>query len=123
MDAEIDIEAARVEVGRKARVDRVRQAAAIPHLAEQARRAAVAHDRIQQVGCGAAILGNITIGDDAIIGANAVVAVDVPTNAMVVVPPPRIVAKQSSEVSPQRGNDLYVFPDRDGSSHQIDALL
>lgn len=36
------------------------------------------------IGAGAKILGNITIGDDVIIGANAVVIKDVPSNTIAV---------------------------------------
>jgi serine O-acetyltransferase len=43
------------------------------------------------VGAGAKILGNITIGDDVNIGANAVVIRDVPSNSTVVGVPGRVV--------------------------------
>ncbi len=43
------------------------------------------------IGCGACILGNVHIGDDAKIGANAVVLVDVPDGATAVGIPARIV--------------------------------
>ena len=41
------------------------------------------------LGCGAVILGNITIGDRATIGPNTVVMTDVPADASVFVSPPR----------------------------------
>lgn len=42
------------------------------------------------IGCGVAILGRVTIGDDAVIGANAVVLKDVPPGALAVGVPARI---------------------------------
>ena len=45
------------------------------------------------IGCGAKILGNITIGDYSKIGANAVILKDVPANSTVVGIPGRIVKK------------------------------
>jgi serine O-acetyltransferase len=53
-----------------------------------------------QVGAGAMILGDITIGDNAAIGANVVVTTDVPPNAKVVVAPSRII--------PERQRDLHL---------------
>lgn len=44
-----------------------------------------------QIGAGACLLGNIKIGDHAVIGANAVVIHDVPENAVVVGVPGKIV--------------------------------
>jgi serine O-acetyltransferase len=44
-----------------------------------------------QVGCGAAILGKVTIGDGARIGPNAVVMTNVPAGATVFAPPSRII--------------------------------
>ena len=46
------------------------------------------------VGCGAKILGPVTIGDGAIIGANAVVLEDVPAGATAVGVPARIIVKK-----------------------------
>ena len=43
------------------------------------------------IGCGAKVLGNITIGDNAKIGANAVVLKDVPANTTAVGIPARII--------------------------------
>lgn len=45
------------------------------------------------IGAGAVIIGRVTIGDDSIIGANAVVLTDVPANSIAVGVPARIVAK------------------------------
>ena len=44
-----------------------------------------------KVGCGAIVIGSITIGDGAIIGAGAVVTKDVPANAIVAGNPARII--------------------------------
>jgi serine O-acetyltransferase len=46
------------------------------------------------IGAGAKILGNITIGDDAVIGANAVVLKDVPPGAFAVGIPARIIRQE-----------------------------
>ncbi|QKJ67729.1 serine acetyltransferase [Deefgea piscis] len=46
-----------------------------------------------EVGAGAKILGNIQIGDDAKIGANAVVLIDVPAGAIAVGIPAKIIQK------------------------------
>jgi serine O-acetyltransferase len=45
------------------------------------------------IGAGAKILGAITIGDDVVIGANAVVITDVPPNSLAVGVPARIIAR------------------------------
>lgn len=50
-------------------------------------------DRVE-IGAGAVLLGGITIGDDAVIGANTVVRVDVPANAVVLPPDPTIVIRR-----------------------------
>jgi serine O-acetyltransferase len=47
-------------------------------------------DRVD-IGCGAVILGRITIGHDAVVGANAVVLADVPPHSVAVGVPARIV--------------------------------
>lgn len=51
------------------------------------------------VGAGAKILGAVTIGDDAIIGANSVVVRDVPAGAVVAGIPARIIEKKAPLVS------------------------
>jgi putative colanic acid biosynthesis acetyltransferase WcaB len=48
-----------------------------------------------EVGCGASILGPITIGDGARIGAGSVVVKDVPAGATVIGNPARIVSSES----------------------------
>ena len=45
------------------------------------------------IGAGAKLLGEIVIGDDVIIGANAVVITDVPSRSLAVGVPARIIAK------------------------------
>ncbi|MEN8132599.1 MAG: hypothetical protein ABFS45_20945, partial [Pseudomonadota bacterium] len=45
-----------------------------------------------EFGAGAQILGRITIGDGARIGANAVVTTDVPPHSIVFVDKPKIIA-------------------------------
>ena len=47
------------------------------------------------IGTGAKILGNVTIGENARIGANAVVLSDVPANSTAVGVPARVIAHQS----------------------------
>jgi serine O-acetyltransferase len=55
------------------------------------------------VGCGAAILGRVTIGDDARIGPNAVVVTDVPAGATVFVPTPRMMMNMRQPSSHDAG--------------------
>lgn len=43
------------------------------------------------VGCGAAIIGKVFIGDDVRIGPNVVVTMNVPAQSSVVSPPPRVI--------------------------------
>lgn len=43
------------------------------------------------IGCGACVLGGVTIGDNVSIGANAVVITDIPDNAVVVGIPGKVV--------------------------------
>ncbi len=52
------------------------------------------------IGAGAKLLGPITIGDDAVIGANAVVVKDVPAGAIAVGVPARIQWPKSSDQQP-----------------------
>ena len=49
------------------------------------------------IGPGAVILGGITVGDDALIGANAVVNFDVPANAVVAAPIAQVISDKGSE--------------------------
>jgi serine O-acetyltransferase len=58
------------------------------------------------VGVGAALLGAITIGDNAKIGGGSVVVRDVPANATAVGVPARIVMKDGIAVSPPAEEDV-----------------
>jgi serine O-acetyltransferase len=49
------------------------------------------------IGTGAKVLGHVTVGDDARIGANAVVLSDVPPGATAVGIPARILVRKSHE--------------------------
>ncbi len=49
------------------------------------------------IGCGACVLGGITVGDDCKIGANAVVIADVPAGSTVVGVPARIVRRAEGD--------------------------
>ena len=51
------------------------------------------------IGCGAKLLGDIFVGDGAIIGANAVVLMDIPSNALAVGVPAHIHPRSSSSDS------------------------
>lgn len=48
------------------------------------------------IGAGAVIVGGITIGEDSVIGANVVVATDIPPHSLVVAPPPVIRRRSAS---------------------------
>lgn len=48
------------------------------------------------IGCGAKIIGNVHIGDNVRIGANCVVATDIPANCSVVMNKPRIIQKENN---------------------------
>lgn len=50
------------------------------------------------IGSGAKVLGNITIGDDSVIGANSVVLMDIPSQATVVGIPGRVVTLAGERV-------------------------
>ncbi|OGI18810.1 MAG: serine O-acetyltransferase [Candidatus Melainabacteria bacterium RIFCSPHIGHO2_02_FULL_34_12] len=63
------------------------------------------------VGCGAKILGNITIGDNCQIGANSVVIKDVPSNSTVIGIPARIVLHQGRKVHERDPLNHNLMPD------------
>jgi serine O-acetyltransferase len=63
------------------------------------------------VGAGAKILGNIVIGSNSYIGANAVVLKDVPDNSTVVGIPGRIVRREGVRVPPGESLDHVHLPD------------
>jgi serine O-acetyltransferase len=46
-----------------------------------------------EVCCGAKVLGGITVGDNVLIGANAVVVKDVPSNSVVAGVPARVIKR------------------------------
>lgn len=50
-----------------------------------------------EVGCGAAIIGGVNIGDDVRIGPNAVVTMNIPAGSTVVAPAPRVVQLRKPE--------------------------
>ncbi len=49
-------------------------------------------DRVD-IGCGACVLGNVLVGDDSVIGANAVVLADVPPRSLAVGIPAKVVKR------------------------------
>ncbi len=61
------------------------------------------------VGAGAKILGPVTIGDGAVIGANAVVLVDVPPGATAVGVPARIIPKEQRSDEPARAENRVAY--------------
>ncbi len=78
------------------------------------------------IGAGAKILGNITVGDDVRIGANAVVVRDVPPDSTVVGVPGRIV-KEEGLHHPGINLDHTNLPDPivdrlENLQHEIDAI-
>lgn len=78
------------------------------------------------IGAGAKVLGNIAIGDNVNIGANAVVVKDVPDNSTVVGVPGRIVKKEGRRV-PGISLDHAALPDPIAQAlerlqHEIDYI-
>ena len=73
-------------------------------IGAEGRRAPVLGDRIF-IGAGAKVIGDVRVGDDARVGANAVVVHDVPPGCTVVGVPARIVRRRQSipeaEAAPQ----------------------
>lgn len=72
----------------------LRQGVTIGSAGEQhgGRRQPILGDRVQ-VGAGAILAGPITIGDDVVIGPNAVVMVNVPAGSIVAAPQARVLAR------------------------------
>lgn len=62
-----------------------------------------------EIGAGAKVLGKIRIGDDVIIGANAVVVRDVPANSIAVGVPARIIPRDRKSVSFREDAETEVF--------------
>ena len=71
-------------------------------------------DRVY-IGPGAAVLGPIEIGDDALIGANAVVIRSVPPRAVVVGNPARLISMKGSF-------DLISYPSMEHDAERLDSL-
>jgi serine O-acetyltransferase len=65
-------------------------------------------DRVD-IGCGACILGDIQVGHDSVIGANAVVLKDVPPYSVAVGVPARVVKTVKAPAPPERSESA---PDR-----------
>ena len=63
------------------------------------------------IGSGAAVIGAITVGDGAKIGANSVVVKDVPPNATVVGVPGRVVLQDGKPVAPLDARPRLDLPD------------
>jgi serine O-acetyltransferase len=57
------------------------------------------------IGCGACILGRVRVGDDAVIGANAVVVRDVPANSVVGGVPAKLIRMKSASSAPQENHN------------------
>jgi len=75
------------------------------------------------VGAGAKILGPVTVGRRARVGANSVVIHDIPDSVTVVGIPGRVVLPEDQRRQPQRGIDLdhHLMPDPVGRA--VSALL
>ncbi|MBI1858972.1 MAG: serine O-acetyltransferase [Candidatus Melainabacteria bacterium] len=71
------------------------------------------------VGCGAKILGNITIGDHCQIGANSVVIKDVPAHSTVVGIPARIVAHKGRKIHERDPLNHNLLPDPEADAIRI----
>ncbi len=71
------------------------------------------------VGCGAKVLGNITIGENAQIGANSVVIKDIPDNATVVGIPARIVMHEGKKISERDSLNHNLMPDPEADAIKL----
>lgn len=71
------------------------------------------------IGAGAKIIGNVRIGDNVRIGANAIVTFDVPSNCTVVLNKPRIIKKNklNNRFIKYIGKNKYYY--KDGLYHKI----
>jgi len=77
------------------------------------------------VGTGAKVLGNITIGDNSYIGANAVVIKDVPTNSTVVGVPGKITKQDGKKIDTMMDHSQVLDPVKqriDELQKRIDSL-
>jgi serine O-acetyltransferase len=78
------------------------------------------------IGAGAKILGAVTIGDGARVGANAVVVHDVPAHSTVVGIPARVVRRRESQtesIQPQQGEQLISEDDSETRNHAVGSRL
>lgn len=75
------------------------------------------------IGAGAKVLGNITIGDSARVGANSVVVKDVPACCTVIGIPGRVIQSKGVKIKPNNGIDLdhHLVPDPIGKA--INCLI
>lgn len=76
-------------------------------------------DRVY-IGYGAIIMPGVTIGEDAIVGAGAVVTRDVPSNTVVVGVPARVLCSTRELIERER-DDLFDLPD--SFAHQVTNAL
>jgi serine O-acetyltransferase len=74
------------------------------------------------IGAGAKILGRIRVGDDVIIGANAVVIRDVPANSIAVGVPARVLPRKKA-VSFRAGSSEAVVPNSAGSEVEFGEVF
>jgi serine O-acetyltransferase len=65
-------------------------------LRDQERSIPTIEDRVD-IGCGACVLGAVTIGHDSLIGANAVVVTDIPPHSTAVGVPARVIRQSSPD--------------------------
>jgi serine O-acetyltransferase len=56
------------------------------------------------IGCGVCVLGNVTVGHDSVIGANAVVVTDIPPYATAVGIPARVIKRSVPDDQPPRAS-------------------
>lgn len=71
------------------------------------------------VGCGAKVLGNITVGDNSQIGANSVVIKDVPPDSTVIGIPAKIVKHQGRKVHERDPLNHNLLPDPEADAIRI----
>ena len=74
------------------------------------------------ISCGAVVLGNITIGENSIVGAGSVVLRDVPPNSTAVGVPARIVRLNGERIKEEEGISLTVQNQLDELKNKIDEL-